>query len=127
MDLSAYATKAEVAAGYVAKEEGKGLSTNDLTDELKAAYDAAAEAAENGAEANVLESVAIAGTPLTIENKGVSIPVATGSLLGVVKGATAINTVAIDTDGTMKLNQVNVQNLVVVEGDELILDCGAAQ
>lgn len=45
IDLSAYATTAAVAAGYVAKEVGKGLSTND--------YDATAKGIVDGITAKV--------------------------------------------------------------------------
>ena len=45
IDLSKYATTAAVAAGYVAKEEGKGLSTND--------YDATAKGIVDGITAKV--------------------------------------------------------------------------
>lgn len=45
IDLGAYATTASVAAGYVAKEAGKGLSTND--------YDATAKGIVDGITAKV--------------------------------------------------------------------------
>ena len=45
IDLGAYATTADVAAGYVAKEAGKGLSTND--------YDATAKGIVDGITAKV--------------------------------------------------------------------------
>ena len=58
----------------------KTLSDNDLTDALKANYDAAythsqsAHAPAN-AEQNVIESVKVNGTALTVENKAVDVPV----------------------------------------------------
>jgi hypothetical protein len=55
----------------VDKEEGKGLSTNDFTDEYKDAID-------NGAQANAIETISKNGTTLTIdENKNVNIEVPT--------------------------------------------------
>lgn len=50
-------------------EEGKGLSTNDYTNEDKAKLDAVAE----GAQVNVLEKVSVDGTALEITDKGVNI------------------------------------------------------
>lgn len=72
---------AEIAK-KVDKVEGKGLSTNDLTNELKNQYDAAythsqvAHAPAN-AQANILESVKVNGTALTITGKAVDIAVPT--------------------------------------------------
>lgn len=61
---------------------GKGLSTNDLTDELKAKYDQAAQKVNTlesaGAEANVIETVKVNGSPLTPDgSKAVNITVPT--------------------------------------------------
>lgn len=68
--------------GKVAKVSGKGLSTNDLTDALKGNYDAAythsqAVHAPSNAQANVIESVKVNGTALTISSKAVNITVPT--------------------------------------------------
>ena len=61
---------------------GKGLSTNDLTNELKAKYDQAAQKVDSlesaGAEANVIETVKVNGSPLTPDgSKAVNITVPT--------------------------------------------------
>jgi hypothetical protein len=69
-------------AKKVDKADGYGLSKNDLTDALKANYDAAydhsqiAHAPAN-AQANVIESVKVNGTALTITGKAVDIAVPT--------------------------------------------------
>lgn len=47
VDLSPYYTKTEADAAFVAKETGKGLSTNDFTDELKTKLDGVAANANN--------------------------------------------------------------------------------
>ena len=66
----------------VDKVAGKGLSTNDLTDALKGQYDEAythsttAHAPAN-AQANIIESVKVNGTALTITGKAVDISVPT--------------------------------------------------
>jgi hypothetical protein len=69
----------------VDKVDGKGLSTNDLTDELKGQYDAAyahsqVAHAPADAQANIIESVKVNGTALTITDKAVDITVPTGAL-----------------------------------------------
>lgn len=66
----------------VDKVEGKGLSTNDLTNELKGQYDAAyahsqVAHAPADAQANIIESVKVNGTALTIADKAVDIAVPT--------------------------------------------------
>lgn len=67
-------------ANKVDKVEGKGLSTNDLTNELKGQYDAAYEHSQiahapANAQANVIESVKVNGAALTITDKAVDISV----------------------------------------------------
>lgn len=54
---------------FVHQETGKGLSTNDLTNDLKTAYDNAVTTVNRlvatGGQANVIEKVAVNGTDLT--------------------------------------------------------------
>lgn len=54
---------------FVKAVDGKGLSTNDLTNELKTAYDNAVTTVNGlvatGGQANVIEKVAVNGTDLT--------------------------------------------------------------
>lgn len=69
-------------AKKVDKVDGKGLSTNDLTDALKGNYDAAyahsqVAHAPADAQANVIESVKVNGTALTVTGKAVDIAVPT--------------------------------------------------
>lgn len=64
----------------VDKVDGKGLSTNDLTAELKGKYDESynhsqVEHAPANAQANIIESVKVNGTNLTVTNKAVDIAV----------------------------------------------------
>lgn len=80
-------TRNEADGKFVEKVDGKGLSTNDLTDELKGQYDAAyahsqVAHAPADAQANVIESVKVNGTPLEIKDKAVDITVPTGALAG---------------------------------------------
>lgn len=66
----------------VDKVNGKGLSTNDLTATLKSNYDAAythsqAAHAPSGAQVNVIESVKVNGTALSVSSKAVNVTVPT--------------------------------------------------
>ena len=66
----------------VDKEAGKGLSQNDLTNDLKAKYDTAVtkvnELTETGGAPNVIEIVKVNGTALTPDgDKAVNVPVPT--------------------------------------------------
>lgn len=69
---------------FVAKETGKGLSTNDLTDALKQTYDdtvtTVAGIVAEGGEPNVIEIVKVNGTALTPDsNKAVDVTVPTNN------------------------------------------------
>ena len=111
----------EALAGKVDAVEGKGLSTNDLTDELVEKI--------NSSDANVLEIVKVNGTALQIaDDKSVDIiiPVATADVAGTVKSATGENKVAVAEDGTMEVDSININKIVQTEGDTLILNGGAA-
>ena len=73
--------------GYVAKEDGKGLSTNDLTTALKTNYDAAythsqADHAPATAQENVIEGVTVNGSAVDLTNKiaNITVPTTVSSL-----------------------------------------------
>lgn len=68
-------------AEKVDAETGKGLSTNDLTDTLKAAYDKAVEDVATikaeGGEPNKIDSISVNGTKVTpdsVKNVNISVP-----------------------------------------------------
>lgn len=98
----------------------KGLSENNLTDNLKAQIEKS--------QANVIEIVKVGGVKVEVnaEDKSINIPMATAQALGVVKGTDAENGVAIAEDGTMSVNSVNVNKLVQSDGDSIILDGGTS-
>lgn len=83
-----YYTETEIDTQLVNKVDkvnGKVLSTNDLTNALKGNYDTAynhsqAAHAPVGAQANIIESVKVNGTALTVTNKSVNVTVPTGTL-----------------------------------------------
>ena len=112
----------DALAGKVNVVAGKGLSANDFTDDLMSKLEGIA----TGAQVNVLEAVKVNGTALQIADKAVNIPIATAQALGVVKGSADENKVAVGTDGTMEVNNVNVSKLVQTAGDTLILDGGTS-
>ena len=80
-----------------------------------------------GAQSSYVKSVAINGTALTLSaEQGVNIPVATNSVLGVVKSASGDNKVAVATDGTMSVATVNITSLSQNEGEWLEINGGGA-
>lgn len=80
-----------------------------------------------GAQSSYVKSVAINGTALTLSaEQGVNIPVATDSVLGVVKSASGDNKVAVAADGTMSVASVNITSLNQNEGEWLEINGGGA-
>lgn len=111
---------AKALAKKVDAETGKGLSTNDFTNDLKSKLDAI----EAGAQANVIENVSMNGEALVIAEKGVNIPLATNTTVGVIKGSDVENGVVIDEQGAASVKNLNVRKLVQTDGDWLILNGG---
>ena len=112
----------DALSGKVDVVAGKGLSTNDFTNELLQKLNGI----EDGAQVNVIETVNINGQALEVSGKAVNIPIATASQLGVVLSSTGKNKVTIAGDGTMSVAQVNANTLVQTEGESLILNGGNA-
>ncbi len=112
----------EALAGKVSTVEGKQLSTEDYTTQEKTKLQGIAE----GANVNLIEAIKAGETSLQIANKVVTIPVATASALGLVKGSDAENSVSVSADGVMTINSLNVNKLVQTDGEFLILDGGNA-
>lgn len=80
-----------------------------------------------GAQSSYVKSVAINGTALTLSaEQGVNIPVATDSVLGVVKSASGDNKVAVAADGTMSVASVNITSLSQNEGEWFEINGGGA-
>lgn len=121
-DTSVASQITEAVSGKVDAVPDKGLSTNDFTNTLLNKLDGI----EAGAQANKIESVKVGGTALDIADKSVDVPVATGTVLGVVMSSTAENKVAVGTDGIMEVNSLNINKLVQTDGDYLVLDGGAS-
>lgn len=80
-----------------------------------------------GAQSSYVKSVSVNGTALELSGEqGVNIPVATDSVLGVVKSASGDNKVAVATDGTMSVASVNITSLSQNEGEWLEINGGGA-
>lgn len=93
----------------------------------KVAYEhALADHAPVTAQENIIETIALGDTPLLVDNKRVSIPVASLNNLGVVKSSNGANQVQVSADGTMKVGVVSTSTLRVPIGDMLILDGGSS-
>ena len=81
---------------------------------------------EYGANRNLIESIKLNGVELDIsEEKTVNIPIA-GNNAGVVVSSESDNKISVLEDGSMEVNNVNVNKLVQSEGDTLVLDSGDA-
>ena len=121
VDSSKVTGLADALAKKVNVEEGKGLSTHDLTNDLLSKL--------NASQPNVIESVKVNGKALEVTEKSVDITLhtATDSLLGLVKSSTGENKVAVAEDGTMEVGSINVNKLVQTEGEELILNGGSSK
>ena len=80
-----------------------------------------------GAQSSYVKSVSVNGTALEPSaEQGVNIPVATDSVLGVVKSASGDNKVVVATDGTMSVASVNITSLSQNEGEWLEINGGGA-
>lgn len=80
-----------------------------------------------GAQSSYVKSVSVNGTALELSGEqGINIPVATDSVLGVVKSASGDNKVAVATDGTMSVTSVNITSLSQNEGEWLEINGGGA-
>lgn len=76
--------------------------------------------------AEKIKSITVGTTPLQVSNGAVTIPIATVEVLGVVKSTTSENGVSITGDGTMIVNNINIEKITQTSGTELILNGGDA-
>lgn len=111
---------ADALAGKVSTETGKGLSSNDYTNEEKTKL----ANLEIGAQVNILEAISIGGTDAPISDKKVDIPVATAEKLGVVKGSSAKDQISVGEDGIMSINTVSLSKIVQAADETLIINGG---
>lgn len=76
--------------------------------------------------AEKIKSITVGTTPLQVSNGAVTIPIATAEVLGVVKSTTSENGVSITGDGTMIVNNINIEKITQTPDTELILNGGDA-
>ena len=74
-----------------------------------------------------VRDILIGDTKIERTEGNVIIPVASETLSGVVKSSTTINTVNVGEDGTMEVNEINVNKIVQDSGDTLYLNGGSSQ
>lgn len=117
-DITGGESAADVLAAlnaYKGTNDARVKVTEDRLDVLEAV----------GAQANVIEAVAINGVDLAITDKRVNIAIA-GADLGVVKSSDTENGVAVDAEGVMTVNNLNANKLIQTEGEYLILNGGSS-
>lgn len=78
-----------------------------------------------GAQVNVIESIKLNGTALSIDAKAVNIPLVTADTAGIVISSADENTISY-ANGVGTVNSLNVNKLAQTEGDVLIIDGGKA-
>lgn len=79
-----------------------------------------------GAQVNVIETIKLNGVAASVTDKAVNIPMAGLAALGLVAGSNAENGIAVAADGTMSVNNLNVNKLVQTDGEEFIINGGNA-
>ena len=79
---------------------------------------------EQGAQVNTLEKITLAGIEADVIDKVIDIPVAKVDKVGLVKSAIGANKVNVAADGTMSVNKVDINSVVVPVGEEVILNGG---
>lgn len=83
------------------------------------------EGIAEGAQVNVIESIKLNGTALSIDAKAVNIPLVTADTAGIVISSADENTISY-ANGIGTVNSLNVNKLAQTEGDVLIIDGGKA-
>lgn len=152
VDLSAYATTESVTSGLnnkVDKVEGSSLVEDTDIAKLKAlaTINGVTEELEIAAGTNILgvkaigqdkiiglsdslngklSGVTLGTTPLSPSGGVVTVPIAASAAIGVVKSVSTENGVAVSADGSMTVNNINVNKLVQTDGTELILNGGTS-
>lgn len=117
LHISDYAKSADVESTYVKKNGTDRLIT--------AAEGTKLAGIAEGAQVNVIESIKLNGTALSIDAKAVNIPLVTADTAGIVISSANENTISY-ANGIGTVNSLNINKLVQTEGDVLIIDGGKA-
>ena len=105
----------KIKAAFVQKENGKGLSTNDYTTTEKNKLSGIA----SGAQVNVIETVKVNGTALTVSSKAVDVTVPSYSAATTSANGLMSSTDKAKLDGIDSGAEVNVIETVKVNGTAL--------
>ena len=81
------------------------------------------KALEEADDDNIIETVKVAGTALTVTDKAVDVPAATAEAYGVVKLSAEVG---VNDAGALEVKALNVNKLSQTEGEWLILNGGTA-
>ena len=117
LHIGDYAKSADVESTYVKKNGTDRLITAAEGTKLSGIAD--------GAQVNVIESIKLNGTALSIDAKAVNIPLVTADTAGIVISSADENTISY-ANGIGTVNSLNVNKLAQTEGDVLIIDGGKA-
>lgn len=117
LHIGDYAKSADVENTYVKKNGTDRLFT--------AAEGTKLAGIAEGAQVNVIESIKLNGTALSIDAKAVNIPLVTADTAGIVISSASENTISY-ANGIGTVNSLNVNKLAQTEGDVLIIDGGKA-
>jgi hypothetical protein len=126
------ATIQGIASTGIKKLDTKFLNTtseiteNSTSEEIptaKSVYDIV----KTGSSSTTLKNIVIGNTSFDIKNNEIVIPIATKENFGVVKSSSATNDIAVREDGTMEINEINVNKIVQDSGDTLLLESGTSK
>lgn len=117
LHIGDYAKSADVESTYVKKNGTDRLFT--------AAEGTKLAGIAEGAQVNVIESIKLNDTALSIDAKAVNIPLVTANTAGIVISSADENTISY-ANGIGTVNSLNVNKLAQTEGDVLIIDGGKA-
>lgn len=101
-------------AGKVDAVEGKGLSTNDFTDEL---FDKLNNLSDTDGDIDIVK---VNNVDLEVTDGAVNIPVASEGVHGVVTSSDEPDKVSILEDGTMQVNAISINKIVQDESSSVI-------
>lgn len=117
LHIGDYAKSADVESTYVKKNGTDRLIT--------AAEGTKLAGIAEGAQVNVIESIKLNGTALSIDAKAVNIPLVTADTAGIVISSADENTISY-VNGIGTVNSLNINKLAQTKGDVLIIDGGNA-
>ena len=98
-------------------------STSEEIPTAKSVYDIV----KTESSSTTLKNIVIGNASFDIKNNEIVIPIATKENFGVVKSSSATNDIAVREDGTMEINEINVNKIVQDSGDTLLLASGTSK